>query len=206
QRMRQEEGRLLPDLGQQLIQVVGRGRAGQRENALLFRHLRQQAVIGVVDEFAFLVFLDGLDGQAQLFLDLVVRTAVEVGDAGVHVQHGADGVQEILARLLLVLDEGARQLVLGFARGARHLDVFGILDLVQAVDACFDRRPLQQMRQPARADGGKLGYGLGRIGQLPCAVVAQCDGPPTVALIEISEVNKHANNTDKKKGPKPLGK
>ncbi|MCY1518706.1 hypothetical protein D9M68_534300 [compost metagenome] len=164
QRVREEERGLLPHLGQQLVQVVGRGRAGQREDALLFAHLRQQAVVGVVDELALLVLLDRLDREAQLLLDLVVRAAVQVGDAGVHVEHGAHGIQVVLARVLFVVDEGARQLVLFFARGAGDLDRLGVLDLVDAVDARFHRHPLQQVRQPARADGLELGNGLGGVG------------------------------------------
>jgi hypothetical protein len=80
--------------------------------------------------------------------------------------------EEVLARLVLVVDEGLRQF--GFvALGAGDADVAGILDLVQAVDAGFHRQPLQQMHQPARRDGGKLGNGLGGIGQLSCSEIAQ---------------------------------
>src|SRR6202034_3859702 len=41
----------------------------------------EQAVFAVVDEFAFLSLLHLLDQQAQLFLDLVERLAVKIGDA-----------------------------------------------------------------------------------------------------------------------------
>ena len=164
QRMGQEECRLLPDLGQQLIEVIGCGRACQREDALLFGDLGQQAVIRVVDQLAFLVLLDGLDGQTQLLLDLVMRAAVEVRDTGMHIQHGADGVQEKFARLRFVLDKSARQLVLMGLGSAGHPDLLRVLDLVEPVDAGLDRHPLQQVRQPARADGGKLGNGLGGVG------------------------------------------
>ncbi|MNT91961.1 hypothetical protein D3C72_2331520 [compost metagenome] len=81
-----------------------------------------------------------------------------------HVEHGADRVQEILARLLFVVDEGAGQAALAVALGAGHLHGFGVLHLVQAIDARLDRDPLQEMRQPARRDGSKLGNGLGRVG------------------------------------------
>ncbi|MNT66593.1 hypothetical protein D3C72_2046680 [compost metagenome] len=47
---------------------------------------------------------------------------------------------------------------------AGDLDVFGVLDLVDAVNACFHRHPLQQMGEPAGGDGGQLGRGLGGIG------------------------------------------
>lgn len=162
--MGQEERRFFPYLGQQLVEVVRGRRAGQREDALLVGHLRQQAVVGVVDQFAFLVFLDGLDGQAQLFLDLVVRAAVQVGDAGVDVKDGRDGIEEVLARIFFVVDVGARQLVFFFAGGAGDLDRFRIFHLVEAVNARFHRHPLQQVGEPARADGFELRRRLGGIG------------------------------------------
>src|SRR5258708_972278 len=102
-----------------------------------------------------------IDGQAQLFLDLVMRAAVEVGDARVHIQDGGDGVEEVLARLLLVVHIGARQLVVFLLGRAGDLDGLRVLDAVEAVDARLHRRPLQQVRQPARADGRKLGNGFG---------------------------------------------
>ena len=74
--------------------------------------LAEQAVVRVVDQLALLPLLDRLDRQAQLLLDLVVRAAVEVGDAGVHVEHRVDRAEEVFARLLLVVDEGLRQLAL----------------------------------------------------------------------------------------------
>jgi hypothetical protein len=138
--------------------------AGQREDALRVGDLGQQAVVRIVDQFAFLVFLDRLDRQAQLLLDLVVRAAVQVRHAGVHVEDRRHGVQVVLARIVFVVDIGARQLVFGFARGARDADRFRIPDLVETVDAGFDRGPLQQVRQPARADGLELRNRLGGIG------------------------------------------
>ena len=172
--MGEEEGGLLPDLGEQLIEVVRRGRTGQREDALAVRHLRQQAVVGIVDQLAFLVFLDGFDRQAQLFLDLVVRAAVQVGDAGMDVEHGGDRVEVQLARIFLVVDVGAGQLVFFLARGAGDLDRFRIVDLVEAIDARFHRHPLQQMRQPARTDGLQLRGRLGGVGKLPRRVIFKC--------------------------------
>lgn len=86
--MGQEETGCLPDLGDQGIQVVRGGRATERLDGLLRGRLGEQAVFGVVDEFAFLTFLDGLDGQAQLLGDLVVRAGVQVRDPGVDIQQG----------------------------------------------------------------------------------------------------------------------
>ena len=99
-----------------------------------------------------------------MLLDLIVRATVEVRNARMHIEHGRDRVQKILARLLLVVHESAWQLVIELLGGAGHLDVFGVLDLVDAVDARLHRHPLQQMGQPARRDGGQLGRGLGGIG------------------------------------------
>ena len=161
--MGQEEGRLFPDLGQQIVEIVrGRG-AGQRRDALLVRDVGQKAVVRVVDQLGFLTFLDGFDGQAELFLDLVVRAAVQIGNAGMHIKNGGDGIEEIFTRLLVVIDIGLRQF--GFVTlRASDADITRIFDGIQAVDTGLNRQPLQQMHQPARADGGQLGGSLGRIG------------------------------------------
>ena len=63
-RMRQEERRLLPDLGDELVEVVGRGRALARLDALRVDDVVQQAVVRVVDELALLALLDLLDESA----------------------------------------------------------------------------------------------------------------------------------------------
>ncbi|MNN78809.1 hypothetical protein D3C81_1953980 [compost metagenome] len=81
-----------------------------------------------------------------------------------HIQHGADGVQVELARRLFVLDKGAWQLVLVLLGGACHLDGLGVLDLVEPVDARLHRYPLQQVGEPARADGCELGNCFGCVG------------------------------------------
>ena len=49
---------------------------------------------------------------------------------------------------------------------AQHLQRLGVLDLVQAVDAGLDRQPLQQVRQPARADGRQDGRSQKIFGRL----------------------------------------
>ena len=76
----------------------------------------------IVDEFAFLPLLHLLDQQAKLLLHLIERLAVEVGDARLHVEHGRDGLEEIFARGLLIIDEGLGQVRIGVARRAA-LDV-----------------------------------------------------------------------------------
>ena len=74
--------------------------------------LRQQAVLGVVDQLGLLAFLDRLDGQPQLLGDLVVRAGVQVGDPGVHVEQRGDRPQREFARAGLVVDIGLGQRVL----------------------------------------------------------------------------------------------
>ena len=196
QRVSEEEGGFLPDLGQQIVEVIRRRRPAQRRDALTGGDVGQQAVIAVVDQFVLLPLLDRLDGQPQLFLDLVVRAAVQVRNTGVHVENGGDGAEEVLARLLLVVDEGLRQFGL-VALGTGDLHVARVLDLVQAVDAGFDGQPLQQVRQPARRNGRKLRDGLGGVGELPCGDIAQgglvgtiCHG---VLLAIVTRVIRKAN-------------
>ena len=48
----------------------------------------QQPELAVVDQLVLLALAQRLDGQPQLLLDLVHRLVVEVGDPGVHPQHG----------------------------------------------------------------------------------------------------------------------
>ena len=153
QRVREEKARLLPHFRQQFVEVVRRGRARQRKDALVVMHAGQQAVVGIVDQFAFLALLDRLDGQAQLLLDLVVRAAVQVRHARVHVEHRADGIEKILARLVVVVDEGLRQFRLVALR-AGHAHVLRILYAIEAVNTRFHGQPLQQVHQPARRDRG----------------------------------------------------
>ena len=118
------------------------------------------------------MFLDSLDRQAQLLFDLILRTAVEIGNAGVDIEDGRDGAQKILARCLLVVDERLRQLRLAaFVTG--DLDLIGIADAVASIDTGFHRHPLQQMDQPAWGDGRELGYRLGGIRELPRRNIAK---------------------------------
>ena len=66
----------------------------------------EQAVVGIVEQFALLLFLDAFNKQTQLLANLIVGAAEQIGDARVHVEHGIDAAQAILARLLLILNEG----------------------------------------------------------------------------------------------------
>src|SRR5271155_1191939 len=58
QRVGQEEAGRLPDLGDQRVEIIGRGRTTQRLDGLLGSRLRQQSVLGAVDQLEFLAFLN----------------------------------------------------------------------------------------------------------------------------------------------------
>ena len=170
--MGQEERRLLPDLGDQVVQVVRGGRPGQRRDPLRGSAIRDQPVVRADDQLALLVLLDRLDGQPQLFLDLVVRARVQVGDPGVHVQDRGHRVEDVLARVLLVVDERGRQRRFVVV-AADDVDLFRVLDLVHPVDAGLDRNPGQQVHQPPRGDRRHLRHGLGDIGEIPCRRITE---------------------------------
>ena len=116
--MGQEERRLLPHLGNQLIEIIGRRRALAGHDALRRRSVGEQAIFGIVDQLAFLAFLDLFDQQPQLFLNLIEWMAVQVGDAGLHVEHGGDRIEEVLARLLVIIDKSLRQIRIAVAARA----------------------------------------------------------------------------------------
>jgi hypothetical protein len=82
--MGEKESRLLPDPGDEFIEVVGRRRTVKRPDALFVRGARQQAVLGAVDQLGLLALFHRLDRQPQLLRGLVVGAAVQVGDAPVH--------------------------------------------------------------------------------------------------------------------------
>jgi hypothetical protein len=169
--MSQKEPRFLPDLRDQLVQVVGGRRAGASGDLLRRGRAAQQPVLHVVDEFVLLPLLDRLDGQAQLLCDLVVRHAVEVRDPRVDIHHGGHGAQQILARLFLIVHERLRQIAFVASR-AVHGDSGGVFNSIHPIDARLNRHPLQCLDKPARRHDAKLGYGLGRVGELPGRKVA----------------------------------
>src|SRR5258708_18376020 len=138
--MSQEEGGLLPDAGEQLVQIIRRRSALARFHLERFLHILQQAIVGIVDELALLTLLDLFDRQAELLADLIVGMAIEVGDSGMYVNHRGDRAQRILPRLLLVVDKGLRQLTL-IACSACDLDVTLILDLIDPVGSRLHRYP-----------------------------------------------------------------
>ncbi len=91
--MCQEECRLFPDFGYQFIEVIGCRRAAPGLDLLRVGGMRQKPVFLVVDQFAFLALFHRFDGQAKLLLDLVVRDAVEIRNAGMHVEHRLYGAE-----------------------------------------------------------------------------------------------------------------
>ena len=96
----------------------------------------QQAELRVVDDLELLALLHAFDRQAQLLAQLIVDVVVEVGDAGVQADHRLHDVQLVLARRLVVVDEGALQLGLALAVGGdvdRRLAVLVVLDRARPV-------------------------------------------------------------------------
>ncbi|GAA3117843.1 hypothetical protein GCM10020254_75910 [Streptomyces goshikiensis] len=93
-----------------------------RLDPLLEGGVVEQTELPVVDQLVLLALAQRLDGQPELLLGLVHRLVVEVGDPGVHPQHGLRDGEFVLARVELVVDEGAGQF--GFAAVAgRHGDL-----------------------------------------------------------------------------------
>ncbi len=83
-----------------------------------------------------------------------------------NVEDRRDRAQQILARVLLVVDIGLRTSDSSRGRHATST-ILGMLDLVEAVDAGLDGYPVQQVDEPPRSDRRHLRGGLGGIRQLP---------------------------------------
>jgi len=92
---------------EQFVHVVRGGRAREGADALAVVGVVQQPELPVVDQLPLLAFPDLLDGQPELLLGLVHRVVVEVGDPGVHPQHGLGQRQLVLARGEFVVDVAA---------------------------------------------------------------------------------------------------
>ena len=102
---------------EQLVQVVGGGRAGVGLDALLVVGVVQQPELAVVDQLVLLALPQRLDGQPELLLGLVHRLVVRSATRRVDPQHGLRDAQLVLARRALVVDERARQHVLAAVAG-----------------------------------------------------------------------------------------
>ncbi len=81
-RVGEEELRLAAP-AEDLVHVVGRRAAAAGVEALLQVGVVQEAELAVVDELVLLPLAQGLDGQAELLLELVHRIVEEVRDARV---------------------------------------------------------------------------------------------------------------------------
>ena len=120
-RVRQEERGLLPDAGEELVEVVGRGGPAARVDVHHLVDLVEQAEVGMIDHLPFLALLDALDRQTDLLAQLVDRLVEQVGDAGVDPDDRLDHVQRELLRLRLVVHEDLGNVVLALV-GPRDLD------------------------------------------------------------------------------------
>ncbi len=89
--MRQEERWLLPHESQQLVQVIGSRCAIPRTDTHGRIHRMNKAKTFVVNQLPFLTLLDAFDRQTQLFLELVIRTVIEVRYASVHTHNRLHG-------------------------------------------------------------------------------------------------------------------
>ena len=171
-RMSQEERRLLPDFGQQFVEIVGRGGACPGLDALLGGNAVQESVVGIVEQFPLLALFHVLNQKAKLLRSLFVRFAEKIRDARVNVKHRVDGAQFVFLRVLFILDIRFRQGAF-VDLAARDIDRFALVDAVAAKRAGFERLPVQQTNQPARCDGSILRGGLGDVGQLKRSLFAQ---------------------------------
>ena len=173
--VREEERGLLPHLRDEGVEVVRGRRAGAGRDAHRRRGAREEAVVGVVDELALLALFHHLDEDVELLADLVHRAAVQIGDAGLHLQRRRDGAERVLARLLFVVDAHDRERV-AVGRAALDADpcLAAFLHLVHAVRAGLDRGPRQQAHEPARRDAHPLRRRLGGVCELTSGRLAQC--------------------------------
>ena len=103
--MRQEEGGFLPHFRDEFVQIVGRRRAVPGLDALGIRHILQQTVVVVVDELALLPFAQTFHRQCELFLGLIVRRTEDIRHLRIDVDDGGDRVEDVFARLGLVIHE-----------------------------------------------------------------------------------------------------
>ena len=159
-RVRKEERWLLPHARDQVVEVVRGGGAAAGLCALGRHYLVQQAVVRVVEKFALLTLLHLLDREAQLLAHLVVGAREQVRDAGLDLEHRGDGVERVLARVLLVVDERLWEVAVALwaALDVGDAAALGtVLDTVDAVHAGLNRHPLEQRHHPAGRDALPVG-------------------------------------------------
>jgi len=116
-RMGQEEPGLAA-AGEQFVEVVGGGRPAASVDPLSQVGVVQQADVRVVDELVLLSLAQRLDREAELLVDLVHRLVEQVGDPGVHLEHGLGDVQFVLAGPGVVVGERPGQVGLALVPGS----------------------------------------------------------------------------------------
>lgn len=129
-------------------------------DALLEVGVVQEPELAVVDQFVLLALAQRLDGEPQLFLGLVHRAVVEVGDPGVDPEDGLCDGELVLARVELVVDEGAGQFGLADVPGG-HGDL-GLAVLVLPLPG-VGAEGVEVGPEAGRGvlDGGEVGAGEG---------------------------------------------
>src|SRR6187402_2903229 len=95
--MGQEERRLLPNFGNELVEIVGGGGTLARLDPHAVIDVVEQAIVAVVDELVFLLLFELLDRQGQLLFDLIHRAAEKVGNARVDLDGGGHCIEHELA-------------------------------------------------------------------------------------------------------------
>ena len=170
--MAEEERRFFPYFGQEFIEVVGGWRAGAGFDALRIGDVVQKAVTFIVEQLAFLSFLDGLDGEANLFANLIEWITEEIGDSGLDISDGGDGVEAVLARLFVVIHEGLWDSLFVFLV-TDDFDGTFVDDFVDSEGAGLEGLPIEEADEPAGRDGTVLGRGLGDICELKSCLFAK---------------------------------
>src|SRR5664279_3479963 len=86
-----------------------------------------------------------------------------------HVEHGVNAAEAILARSVLIVGKSGGQRRLIFMC-AERLDRFALIHFVHAKGSRFQRFPVQQANQPTRRYGPELRSRLGYICKLKCGL------------------------------------
>ena len=114
----------------------------------------------MVDQLPFLPFTNRLDGEADLFPQLVHLVAVQICDPGVGVEDGLNCAKVVFAgRLLIINKAGGEQWLSGVDREQVNRRA-GMArdDAVDAVDPAVDVDLGQEFKEPAGSDFAPLRY------------------------------------------------
>ena len=102
--MSEEECRLFPHEAEEFVQIIGCRGSIACADAVGGIGRGEKAKLLVVDEFPLLSLFETLDGEAQLFLKLVVGVVEEVRDTCVHTHYCLESVEGIFAWCILIVD------------------------------------------------------------------------------------------------------